>query len=163
MYWNSSGAYVAASTINNTITGNLGRAAGENVATYAYNLGSIAASTPANYSLSLTAGTFAITPATLAINPTASQSVVYGTSDPIGGFLFSSSGLVNGVTPSYWNSSGVYVAAATINNTITGNLGRAAGENVSTYAYNLGVLLPVLLRIILLASLPEPSLSHRQP
>ena len=77
----------------------------------------------------MTAGTFAITPATLTINPTSSQSVVYGTSDPAGGFTFSSTGLVTGITPNYWNSSGVYVAAATINNTMTGDLGRIAGEN----------------------------------
>ena len=56
-YWNSSGVYVAASTINNTITGDLGRAAGENVGTYAYSIGSLAVSTPTNYTTNLTAGT----------------------------------------------------------------------------------------------------------
>ena len=128
-YWNSSGVYVAAATITSTITGDLGRVAGENVGAYAYSIGSLAVSTPSNYTTNLTAGTFAITPATLTINPTASQSVVYGASDPTGGFTFSSTGLVTGITPSYWNSSGVYVAAATITSTITGDLGRIAGEN----------------------------------
>ena len=89
--------------------------------TYAYSIGSLAVSTPTNYTTNLTAGTFAITPATLTINPTASQSIIYGTSDP-GWLYFSSTGLVTGITPSYWNSSGVYVAAATITSTITGVL-----------------------------------------
>ena len=88
-----------AATITSTITGDLGRIAGENVGTYAYSIGSLAVSTPTNYTTNLTAGTFAITPATLTINPTASQSVIYGASDPAGGFTFSSTGLVTGVTP----------------------------------------------------------------
>ena len=53
---------------------------------YADSIGSLAANTPSNYTTNLTAGNFAITPATLTINPTASQSVVYGTSDPASGF-----------------------------------------------------------------------------
>ncbi|MDR3442635.1 MAG: MBG domain-containing protein, partial [Legionella sp.] len=139
-YWNSSGQYVAASTINDILSGNLGRATGENVGTYTYTIGGVAVSAPANYSTSLTAGTFAITPANLSITPTAGQSVVYGISDPATGFAYSDTGLVNGVTPSYWNSSGVYVVAAQINDTLSGNLGRAAGENVGTYAYTIGGL-----------------------
>ncbi|MDR3504016.1 MAG: MBG domain-containing protein, partial [Legionella sp.] len=139
-YWNSSGQYVAASTINDTLSGNLGRAAGENVGTYAYTMGSLAATTPANYTTTLNAGSFAITPASLSINPTAAQSIIYGASDPIGGFTYSQTGLVNGVTPSYWNSSGQYVAASTINDILSGKLGRATGENVGTYAYTMGSL-----------------------
>jgi len=137
-YWNSAGVYTAASTINDTLSGNLGRAAGENVGNYAYSLGTVAANTPSNYTTSLTAGTFGITPATLTVTATGGQSIVYGTSDPLGGFGYTNTGLVNGVTPSYWNSAGQYVAAATINDSVSGKIGRAAGENVGTYAYTLG-------------------------
>ncbi len=141
-YWNSSGSLVAdGSAINDAESGNLGRAAGENVGTYAYNLGSKSASDPSNYTTSITAATFAITPATLTITPTTGQSKVYGTNDPSGGFTYGSAGLITGVTPTYWNSSGSLVAeSSAINDVLSGRLGRTAGENVGTYAYNLGSL-----------------------
>ena len=98
-YWDNTGTYVDASAINDTVGGNLGRASGENVGTYAYLLGSVAASAPSNYSTSLTAGTFAITAKSLTITATGGQNKVYGTDDPIGGFTYGNTGLVNGVTP----------------------------------------------------------------
>ncbi len=137
-YWNSSGSLVADGTITDVLNGKLGRAAGESVGSYAYNLGSLAAGSPANYTAGLNAGTFAITTATLTITPTTSQSKVYGTNDPSGGFTYSNTGLVSGVTPTYWNSSGSLVADGTITDVLNGKLGRAAGENTGTYAYNLG-------------------------
>jgi hypothetical protein len=118
-----------------TVTGNLGRAAGETVGNYTYSAGSLSAG--GNYTSSVIAGTgitFAITPATLTINPIAGQSAVSGTSDPV--FSYTLTGLVNGVTPSYWNSAGSYVAAASaINDTLSGNLSRAAGVTPGSYPY----------------------------
>ncbi len=137
-YWNSSGVLVNDVAINDTISGHLGRASGENVGNYAYNIGSVVTNAPSNYNSSLTAGSFAITPAILTITAGASQSKVYGTSDTASGFTYSNTGLINGVTPEYWNSSGVLVNDITINDTISGHLGRASGENVGNYAYNIG-------------------------
>src|SRR6185437_13244633 len=139
-YWNSSGQWVAsASSITDSVSGNLGRTAGEIVSTYNYNLGNVVVSAPSNYTTNLTAGTFAITPRTLTITADAGQSKVYGNSDSASGFGYSSTGLVIGVTPRYWNSSGQLVnAASSITDSVSGNLGRTAGEIVSTYNYNLG-------------------------
>ncbi|MFI4918561.1 MAG: MBG domain-containing protein, partial [Legionellales bacterium] len=139
-YWNTAGTYVVGTAINDSVSGSLGRAVGENVGSYAYTLGTVAANDPANYTTSLGVGSFAITPATLTINPTASQSVVYGNSDPVAGFSYGNSGLVNGVTPSYWNTAGNYVVGTAINDGVSGSLGRAAGENVGTYVYTLGTV-----------------------
>jgi hypothetical protein len=120
-----------------SITGNLGRTTGENVSTYAYTLGSISAGS--NYTASLTAGsTFEVTPKSLTITADPSQEKMYGASDTASGFTYSNSGLINGVTPKYWDSAGSYVDAATIDDSATGRLGRAAGEDVGMYAYNLG-------------------------
>jgi hypothetical protein len=122
-----------------SVSGNLGRAAGENVATYAYNLGNFAPADPDNYTTTLTPGTFAIAAATLTIIPTPGQSKVYHSTDPVFSYR---DNVVNGVTPAYWNSSGVYVNAATINDTVSGTLGRAPGENVGSYAYTIGTVAP---------------------
>ena len=137
-YWDATGTLVNDTTINDTLSGNLGRAAGENVGSYAYNLGSVVVSAPSNYNTSLTAGTFAITQASLSINPDVGQNKVYGTDDTASGFAYSNTGLVNGVTPQYWDATGTLVNDTAINDTISGKLGRAAGENVGSYAYNLG-------------------------
>ena len=104
---------------NTNITGLLGRAAGENVGTYAYVLGTLAVS--GNYSLVIVASpaTFAITTKTVTITPTAAQSKIYGAIDPT--FAY---------TNSEWGD----------NTSLTGALSRAAGENVSAYAYTLGSL-----------------------
>ncbi|MFG3757220.1 MBG domain-containing protein, partial [Klebsiella pneumoniae] len=77
-----------------TLTGALGRTAGETVAggPYAYTLGSLSAG--ANYTLVMAANpaAFAITPATLTIAPTAGQSKTYGQADPT--FAYTASGQV---------------------------------------------------------------------
>src|SRR6185295_8807323 len=139
-YWDNTGTLVdAAGAINDSVSGKLGRAAGEDVGNYAYNLGSVAANAPSNYSISLTAANFAVTAKALTITADASQSKVYGSNDAAGGFGYSSSGLVIGVTPKYWDNTGTLVdAASAINDSVSGKLGRAAGENVGNYAYNLG-------------------------
>src|SRR2546428_6259676 len=102
-----------------SFTGALARAAGENVGSYAINLGALSAGT--NYSLSLAPGTvnFTITPKPVVITPTAGQSKVYGASDP---------------TLTFTNDAGLLAGS------FTGALARAAGENVGSYAINLGTL-----------------------
>src|SRR5256712_702647 len=102
-----------------SFTGALARAAGENVGSYAINLGALSAGT--NYSLSLAPGTvnFTITPKPVVITPTAGQSKVYGASDP---------------TLTFTNDAGLLAGS------FTGALARAAGENVGSYAINLGSL-----------------------
>lgn len=75
-----------------SINGNLGRAAGENVSNYAYNLGNLSNT---NYTISLASSppTFVITPVSLTINPTVGQTVAYGVSDPAAGFTYTNTGL----------------------------------------------------------------------
>src|SRR5439155_15546296 len=65
-----------------SFTGALARATGENVGSYAINLGTLSAGT--NYSLSLAAGKVgrATCRETVVITPTAGQSKVYGASEP---------------------------------------------------------------------------------
>src|SRR5207245_10067039 len=90
------------------------------------------------YVKSLTHETYAIP--TRRPTDLAGQKKVYGENDeaPVAGFAFGTTGLVNGVTPKYWNSSGNYVNDTTINDTISGNLQPAAGEDVGNYNYNIG-------------------------
>ncbi|WP_264521065.1 MBG domain-containing protein [Flavobacterium sp. N1994] len=109
--------YTASPTPDVSITGALGRVAGENVNAYAYTLGDLSAGS--NYSLVLGgSNTFSITSALLTITPTSAQSKTYGANDP----------------------SYTYTASPTPDVSITGALGRVAGENVNTYAYSLGDL-----------------------
>ncbi len=94
-----------------SFSGALGRVAGENVATYAYTLGSLSAG--ANYALSLDPGhTFAITAKAITITPNDGQSKVYGAVDPTF-TLHLSPALESG-------------------DSFSGALGRVAGENVAT-------------------------------
>ena len=72
-----------------------------------------------NFSPTYGAGNVTITPASLVITPDAGQSKVYGDPDPV--FTFT-------------NNLGLTT------NDFTGALGRAAGSNVGTYAYNIGDL-----------------------
>ena len=117
-----------------SFSGALGRAAGENVNTYAYTLGSLSAGS--NYSLSLGgSNTFAITPAPVTVTPNAGQSKVYGQADPVFTYTFSPS------SPPFAPSFGTFSPATTSTGySVSGALGRTAGENVNTYAYNLGTL-----------------------
>ena len=101
---------------NTNLTGALSRVAGENVNTYAYTLGDLSAGT--NYTLSIVGSpsTFAITAKPLTVTPTAGQSKVYGSANPVYDYSLSET------VP------------------VTGALSRVAGENVNTYAYTLGDL-----------------------
>ena len=101
-------------------SGALARVAGENVGDYAYTLGTLSAG--GNYSLSLDeeADEFEITALEVVITPTASQSKVYGASDPVFGYS---------TAPSLLGED-----------EFVGALARAAGENVGDYAYTLGTL-----------------------
>jgi hypothetical protein len=110
-----------AGLIATDFTGAIGRVSGDNAGTYAYTLGNLSAG--ANYTLSLSnitpVTTFAITAKPVIITPTAGQTKVYGTADPV--FTFS-------------NDAGL----ATTD--FTGALGRLSGNDVGSYSYTLGNL-----------------------
>src|SRR5207249_9027138 len=96
-------------------TGSLTRVAGEDVGAYAIEQGTLAA---ANYSITFVSASFTITAKPLTVTAVA-NSKVYGASDP---------------ALTYTNSLGLPASA------FTGALGRAAGENVGTYAMTVGSL-----------------------
>ncbi|WP_129778136.1 MBG domain-containing protein [Peristeroidobacter soli] len=100
-------------------TGALGRAAGENVGTYAITQNTLSAG--GNYAVTFNSANLLITPAQLTVtaNP---YSKVYGDVDPTFGYVVS--GFKNGDTASV----------------ISGALARTTGENVGTYAINQGSL-----------------------
>ncbi|OYQ31708.1 hypothetical protein CHU95_21475 [Niveispirillum lacus] len=98
------------------VTGSLTRAAGQDVGTYAISQGSLSAGP--NYSVSFQNGTLTINPAPLTITAL-SATKIYGDADP--GLSYSVSGLVTG-------------------DSLTGDLRRAAGENVGTYTIEQGSL-----------------------
>ena len=102
------------------LTGALGRDAGENVGTYAIKQGTLAASS--NYKLDFTGANLTINQATLTVTADA-VSKTYGEADPT--LTYQVSGLVNGDT-----EAGV----------LTGELSRAEGNNVGTYAISQGTL-----------------------
>jgi hypothetical protein len=116
-------AYSVSGFVNNDtasiLTGALGRVAGENVGNYAITQGTLSAG--GNYTLSIGAASFGITPATLTVIPNA-LTKVYGAADPTLTYVLS--GLVNSDTASI----------------MAGALGRAAGENVGNYGIFQGTL-----------------------
>lgn len=123
------------------LSGNLGRAAGENVNFYTYNLGNLhAGNTDYTVFLDPAAPTFAIAPAPVILSPDSGQMKVFGTADPI--FTFSAGGLVDAVSPRYWDANGNYASAAQINDAtrLTGALGRTPGEAAGPYPFTLGTL-----------------------
>lgn len=100
-------------------TGALERTSGENASTYAVKLGTLSLGN--NYSLSLAEGTlFTITPKAITVMPTAGQSKVYGSTDPVFGYT-TNTALVSG-------------------DAFTGALGRNSGENVGPYTITKGSL-----------------------
>jgi len=99
-----------------TLTGALARQTGENVGTYAYDLGDLSGGTDYTLVLAETPPSFEITPATVTVTPDAAQSKVVGESDP----------------------TFTYTASPDV--TLTGALGRASGEEAGTYAFTLGSL-----------------------
>jgi len=100
-----------------TLSGSLARVAGENVGTYAFTLGTLTAGS--NYSLSLDSETFEITQKSVTVTPDASQSKVFGSSDP---------------TLTYTSTPLAF------SDTFSGSLSRDAGENVGTYNITIGTL-----------------------
>ncbi|WP_339755054.1 MBG domain-containing protein [Algoriphagus aquimarinus] len=103
-----------------TLTGALSRAAGENIGMYAITLGSLNAG--GNYTINFTSADFEIASKVLNVIADAGQSKVFGTADPV--FTYQVSGFENGDT----------------NAILSGQLSRAAGENVGKYAISLGSL-----------------------
>ena len=98
-----------------TFTGALGRAAGENVGSYAINQGNLSAG--GNYVITFVPANFAITAKPITVTADSGQSKVFGASDPVLTYVSSDLGA-----------------------SFTGALGRAAGENVGSYAINQGDL-----------------------
>ena len=99
-----------------TITGELTRAAGENVGSYVISQGTLTAGD--NYTITFTGAELAIGAKALTITAEA-KTKTYGEADPA--LTYTVSGLVDG-------------------NTISGELTRAAGENVGSYAISQGTL-----------------------
>jgi len=99
-------------------TGSLTRIAGENIGSYAINKGTLDAGT--NYSITYVSKNFDITAKTITVTADASQTKVYGTTDP---------SLTYTVSPALVGSD-----------VFTGNLTRIAGENIGSYAINKGTL-----------------------
>nr|WP_066477445.1 MBG domain-containing protein [Bosea sp. WAO] len=101
-----------------SISGSLGRAVGEDVGSYAINRGTLA---NPNYTVSVVGSNFGITPRAVTVSATAGQSKIYGDVDPALAYAVTAGSLVGG-------------------DSLSGALGRAAGENVGSYAINLGTL-----------------------
>jgi filamentous hemagglutinin family protein len=115
--------YILSSNLasGNNVSGSLLRNPGQNVGTYAINLGSLNILGPTAYNITYVPKNFTINPAILSVLA-AAKTKTYGQVDPALTYTFS--GLVNGDTSSVF----------------TGGLVRASGENVGTYAISQGSL-----------------------
>ncbi|GAA4274338.1 hypothetical protein GCM10022258_36340 [Aquimarina gracilis] len=102
---------------SDTLTGNLDRATGEDVGTYAINQGTLDNS---NYAITFIGNDLSITVRTILVAPSSLQKI-YGESDPELNFSILGPPLVFG-------------------DTFTGSLSRAAGEDVGSYEINQGTL-----------------------
>ena len=102
---------------SDAFTGALARATGENVGSYAINIGSL---TNANYSITFVVDNYSITAKPITVTTNSGQAKVYGASDPI--YTYSVSPALVGT------------------DAFTGTLARAVGENIGSYAINLGTL-----------------------
>jgi hypothetical protein len=102
--------------LGDSITGNLVRAAGENVGTFAIGQGEVSAG--GNYTINFVPANLTITAKTLTITAEA-KTKIYDSADPA--LTYTESGLKLG-------------------DSITGNLVRAAGENVGTFAISRGAV-----------------------
>lgn len=108
-YGASNPTYAYTTSPTTTLVGDLDRAVGENVSTYAFTIGTLSDYNP-NYQVTLTPGvTFAITPATVTVTPTSGQSKTYDDDDP----------------------ELAYSASPDVE--LSGSLSRVAGENVGQY------------------------------
>ncbi|TDO19063.1 MBG domain-containing protein [Pedobacter duraquae] len=110
-------ALAAGSTLESgdVFSGTIGRSAGEESGTYGYTIGNLSAG--ANYSITLAAGTFTISPKAVIVVTAIAKSKVYGAADPV--FTYTSE-------PSLAS--------------ITGSLSREAGENAGSYTIGQGTL-----------------------
>ncbi|MEI8194872.1 MAG: MBG domain-containing protein, partial [Phycisphaerae bacterium] len=104
---------------NDTFTGSLTRAAGENVGTYTIGQGTLTAGS--NYAITFTPPNFAITPEALTVTANTGQTKAYGAADP---------------TLTYTLITGSLVGT----DAFAGTLTRTVGENVGTYAIGQGTL-----------------------
>jgi autotransporter-associated beta strand protein len=111
-----------------SLTGALDRVPGENVGAYAIQQGTLAASPAANYALSYVGDTFAITARPITVTADPGQTKIYGEADPLP-FTYS---VVGG--------PGTTGSAIVSGDSLTGALGRVAGENVGNYAITQGTL-----------------------
>ncbi|WP_180909165.1 MBG domain-containing protein, partial [Flavobacterium salmonis] len=101
-----------------SFTGTLTRATGENIGNYAITQGSLSAGS--NYTITYVSKDFTITAKPITVTANASQTKVYGTTDPVFAYTVSPS-LVSG-------------------DSFTGALSRTAGENVGVYTITQGTL-----------------------
>jgi hypothetical protein len=101
-----------------TFTGNLSRIAGNNVGTYAIEQGNLSAG--ANYNITYVSRDFTITAKPITVTANASQTKVYGTTNPVYSYTVSPN-LVSG-------------------DSFIGALARTAGENVGNYTITQGTL-----------------------
>jgi len=104
-----------------SLTGALGRVSGSDVGSYAITQGTVTTANNSNYTVTFsgTPVNFTINKKPVTVTPGASQSKTYGAADPT--LTFSTLGLQSG-------------------DSLSGALGRAAGENVGMYVLNLGTL-----------------------
>ena len=103
---------------SDTFTGTLNRATGENIGKYIINQGTLVAGS--NYTITYVADSFAITTKAITVTVDASQTKVYGTTDPTFTYI---------VSPALVGSD-----------VFTGNLIRIAGENIGKYIIKQGTL-----------------------
>jgi hypothetical protein len=101
-----------------SFSGSLVRVTGENIGNYAINQGSLSAGS--KYLITYVSANFSITPKPITVTADASQTKIYGATDPV--FAYS-------ISPSLESGD-----------TFTGALTRVAGENVGTYAITNGTL-----------------------
>jgi hypothetical protein len=103
---------------SDAFTGSLTRAAGENIGNYAITEGNLSAGS--NYDITYVSKDFTITAKPITVTADASQTKVYGTTNPVYSYTFTPT-LVSG-------------------DSFTGTLTRAAGENIGNYAITQGNL-----------------------
>lgn len=109
----------------------------ENVGSYELTVDGYAAE---NYELTFVEGTYTVTRKSATVYPVSSQNKIYGENDP--SFRYTVEGLVAG-------------------DALSGALGRAAGENVGSYAYTLGTLENSNYTLSLAENAPEFAVSEK--
>jgi len=122
-----------------TISGKLARSsygtlAGEQVGSYNITKGTVAVDDPSNYNVTFDNGTLKITPAALTITATTDQTKTYGTNDNL---TYTPTGLVDATVDGVKLDDKITGALSRDGNTAPG-VGTLAGEQVGSYAINLG-------------------------